>query len=64
MGKTRQLLEALQAGGRKHDAQAGLELLVPGAVCRRSADESWAAWRERGSQVELGLPKEHVREYS
>lgn len=65
MGKTRQRLEALQAGGRKHDAEAGLELLVPGDVCRRSADgESWAVRRERGSQVEQELPKEHVREYN
>jgi len=30
LGKTRQHLETLQAGGRKHDAQAGLELLVQG----------------------------------
>jgi len=58
-------LEALQASGRKHDAQAGLELLVPGDACRRSADgESWAAWRERGSQEELGSPQEHSREYN
>lgn len=61
LGKTRQCLEALQAGGRKHDAQAGLELLVPGDICRRSTDgESWVVG-ERGSQVELASPKEHIR---
>lgn len=65
LGKTRQCLGALQACGRKHDAQAGLELLVPGDSCRRSADgESWAARRERDFQVELGSSKEHNREYS
>lgn len=57
LGKTRQCLEALQADRKKYAAQAGLELLVPGDMRRRSADgESWSAWGERGSQVKLGLP--------
>lgn len=56
LGKTRQRLEALQAGRKKHTAQAELELLVPGGVCKRSADgESWAARGAKGISGGAGI---------
>lgn len=55
LGKTRQCLEALQASGRKHDAQAGLELLIKGT--RGGA----LMGSKRGSRAELRFPEGHAQ---
>lgn len=52
LGKTRQHLESLQGSGRKHDAQAGLELLIQGIHGGVVLMGRW-----RGSQAELRFPK-------